>query len=120
MGLAYVFSQAAYVLYHFRATDYGAIEGRAQTALGIPLILLFFLIVGLRVSFSIPMEVRANWLFRLTDPFSRRRLPERRAQDTAAVGAGAGGGDRGAGIHGRVAAGSEPWATLRFWRLSVC
>jgi len=43
----------------------------AQTALGIPLILLFFLIVGLRVSFSIPMEVRANWLFRLTDPFAR-------------------------------------------------
>jgi hypothetical protein len=70
MGLAYVFSQMAYVLYHFKATDYGAIEGRAQTALGIPLILLFFLIVGLRVSFSIPMEVRANWLFRLTDPFA--------------------------------------------------
>ena len=39
--------------------------------LGIPLILLFFLIIGLRVSFSIPMEVRANWLFRLTDPFGR-------------------------------------------------
>jgi hypothetical protein len=71
MGLAYVFSQVAYVLYHFRATDFGALEGRAQTALGIPLILLFFLIIGLRVSFSIPMEVRANWLFRLTDPFGR-------------------------------------------------
>jgi hypothetical protein len=69
MGLAYVFSQMAYVLYHFKADNYGAIEGRAQTAMGIPLILLFFLIVGLRVSFSIPMEVRANWLFRLTDPF---------------------------------------------------
>jgi len=71
MGMAYVFSQAAYVLYRSRATDFGALEGRAQTALGIPLILLFFLIVGLRVSFSIPMEVRANWLFRLTDPFAR-------------------------------------------------
>jgi hypothetical protein len=71
MGLAYVFSQMAYVLYRSRATDFGALEGRAQTALGIPLILLFFLIVGLRVSFSIPMEVRANWLFRLTDPFDR-------------------------------------------------
>ncbi|HXM43281.1 MAG TPA: hypothetical protein VN924_18740 [Bryobacteraceae bacterium] len=70
MGLAYVFSQVAYVLYHFKAANYGALEGRAQTALGIPLILLFFLIVGLRVSFSIPIEVRANWLFRLTDPFS--------------------------------------------------
>src|SRR5580658_4599085 len=71
MGLAYVFSQLAYVLYHFKATNYGAIEGRVQTAMGIPLILLFFLIVGLRVSFSIPMELRANWLFRLTDPNGR-------------------------------------------------
>jgi len=71
MGLAYVFSQAAYVMYRSRATDYGALEGRAQTALGIPLILLFFLIVGLRVSFSIPVELRANWLFRLTDPSGR-------------------------------------------------
>jgi hypothetical protein len=71
MGFAYVFSQVAYVLYHSKATDFGALEGRAQTALSIPLILLFFLIVGLRVSFSIPIEVRANWLFRLTDPNGR-------------------------------------------------
>jgi hypothetical protein len=71
MGCAYVFSQAAYVLYHFQASKYGAIEGRAQTALGMPLILLFFLIIGLRVSFSIPIELRANWLFRLTDPSGR-------------------------------------------------
>ena len=71
LGMAYVFSQAAYVMYRSRATDFGALAGRAQTALGIPLILLFFVIIGLRVSFSIPMEVRANWLFRLTDPFAR-------------------------------------------------
>ncbi len=70
---------------------------------GIPLILLFFLIVGLRVSFSIPIEVRANWLFRLTDPFGERRVPERRAQDAAVIRAGAGGGHRGAVLHGRVA-----------------
>ena len=31
--------------------------------------MLLFLIVGIRVSFSIPAEVRANWLFRMTDPF---------------------------------------------------
>jgi hypothetical protein len=71
LGTAYVFSQAAYVMYRSRATDFGALAGRAQTALGIPLILLFFVIIGLRVSFSIPMEVRANWLFRLTDPYAR-------------------------------------------------
>ena len=71
MGMAYVFSQLAYVLYHFNAANYGALEGRAQTAMGIPLILLFFLIAGLRVSFSIPVEVRANWLFRMTDANGR-------------------------------------------------
>ena len=70
MGMAYVFSQMAYVLYRSKATDFGALEGRVQTELGIPLILLFFLTAGLRVSFSIPIEVRANWLFRLTDPFA--------------------------------------------------
>lgn len=70
MGLAYVFSQVAYILYRSRATDFGALQGRAQTALGIPLILLFFLVIGLRVSFSVPTEVRGNWLFRVTDPFS--------------------------------------------------
>jgi hypothetical protein len=69
MGLAYVFSQMAYVLYHFKPDAFGAVEGREQTALSIPLILLFFLVIGLRVSFSIPVELRANWLFRLTDPF---------------------------------------------------
>jgi hypothetical protein len=70
MGLAYVFSQIAYVLYRSSVAQYGALEGRIQTALSIPLILLFFLVVGLRVSFSIPVEVRANWLFRLTDPYA--------------------------------------------------
>ena len=72
MGLAYVFSQVAYVLYHFRADGFGAVEGREQTMLGIPLILLFFLVIGLRVSFSIPMELPANWLFRLAGPFGGR------------------------------------------------
>lgn len=66
MGIAYVFSQAAYVLYRSKAADFGAREGRIQAELAIPAILMFFLIAGLRVSFSIPIELRANWLFRLT------------------------------------------------------
>ena len=32
---------------------------------------LRFLVIGLRVSFSIPVDPRANWLFRLTNPFGR-------------------------------------------------
>ncbi|HVN03794.1 MAG TPA: hypothetical protein VMT86_05205 [Bryobacteraceae bacterium] len=70
LGLAYVFSGVAYLMYHSKATDFGAVESRRQSALAIPLILMFFLVAGLRVSFSIPIEVRANWLFRLTDPFA--------------------------------------------------
>ena len=33
--------------------------------LSIPLILAFFIIVGLRIVFDIPVELRCNWLFRL-------------------------------------------------------
>jgi hypothetical protein len=35
--------------------------------LSIPLVLTFFMLVGLRVSFSIPAGLGANWIFRLTD-----------------------------------------------------
>ena len=41
-------------------------------ALSIPFILTFLMIVGLRVVFEIPVELRANWLFRLMlDPDQR-------------------------------------------------
>jgi hypothetical protein len=68
MGLTYVFSQIAAALY--RPLAFGAALEREKTELGIPLILMFFVILGLRVCFSIPVELRANWLFRLTDPFA--------------------------------------------------
>jgi hypothetical protein len=66
LGLAYVFSGIAGVIYN--PHSFKAVE-RSRAATGIPLLLLCFLIVGIRVSFSIPTEVRANWLFRMTDPF---------------------------------------------------
>ena len=66
LGLAYVFSGIAAVIYN--PHSFKAVE-RSRAATGIPLLMLFFLIVGIRVSFSIPTEVRANWLFRMTDPF---------------------------------------------------
>jgi hypothetical protein len=69
LGLAYVFSGIAGVIYSPHA--YKAVE-RSRAATGIPLLMLFFLIVGIRVSFSIPTEVRANWLFRMTDPFGSK------------------------------------------------
>ncbi len=40
--------------------------------LSIPLILSFFLLVGMRVSFAIPVDLEANWLFRIA-PIQRIR-----------------------------------------------
>lgn len=37
--------------------------GRA--AISVPLVLAFFLLMGLRNSFAVPVELRANWVFRL-------------------------------------------------------
>jgi hypothetical protein len=82
MGLAYTFSQAATLMYHPKSRFWNAALEGQKIQLGIPLVLLFFVLIGLRVSFSIPVEVRANWIFRLTDssaaavylPAARRAL----------------------------------------------
>ncbi|MGH9674794.1 MAG: hypothetical protein ACRD44_16570 [Bryobacteraceae bacterium] len=55
VGLAYVFDNLE------RARMSGP-EGLAP-----PLILVFFTLVGLRAAFSLPMELGANWIFRLTE-----------------------------------------------------
>ena len=67
LGVAYVFSGVARLLYEPNSFVSSAV--RSWEIAGIPLSILFFLIIGIRVSFSIPVEVRANWLFRMTDPF---------------------------------------------------
>jgi hypothetical protein len=38
----------------------------SRDGLSIPLVLAFFVIVGLRLVFEIPVELRSNWIFRLT------------------------------------------------------
>ena len=40
----------------------------ASALLSIPLVLSFFLLSGMRVVFSIPAELRANWAFRMAEP----------------------------------------------------
>ncbi|HZU26510.1 MAG TPA: hypothetical protein VFA04_13375 [Bryobacteraceae bacterium] len=67
IGLAWIFSQIAHTLYEAPGLD-AAFE-RQRVPLAVPLVILFFVITGLRVSFSIPVDLRANWLFRLADPF---------------------------------------------------
>ena len=63
-GLALVLaSQALMTGYE----ESGSVRNAAMSAdtLSIPLILTFLLIVGLRLVFEIPVELRANWVFRL-------------------------------------------------------
>jgi hypothetical protein len=51
------------------ASEEGASAGKAMVSpegLSIPLVLAFFIIVGLRMVFEIPVELRSNWIFRLT------------------------------------------------------
>jgi hypothetical protein len=44
----------------------------SKTLLAIPLILSFFLLLGLRVLASIPSSLEANWVFRITEQKQRR------------------------------------------------
>ena len=47
----------------------GAAPSPARTAilLSVPLILCFFVLSGLRLVFEVPADVRANWIFKLTE-----------------------------------------------------
>ncbi len=40
--------------------------GPSAEILSIPFVLVFFIVVGLRVVFEIPVDLRSNWIFRLT------------------------------------------------------
>jgi hypothetical protein len=46
---------------------------RAYT-IGLPLVLMFFAVFGLRAAFMIPTELDANWVFRLVQPTVRESL----------------------------------------------
>lgn len=48
---------------------------RPQAAIGgIPIVLCFFALAGLRAVFSMPVDLRANWLFRLTEKANPREI----------------------------------------------
>jgi hypothetical protein len=50
-----------------------AAPDRGAILLAVPLILSFFVLSGMRLSFELPAEVRANWIFQLTE---RETSPE--------------------------------------------
>jgi hypothetical protein len=58
------------------ALNHGRIEHGAalSTVFALPTALFFFLFTGLRYSFRLPVDLRANWVFRLTSPDA---IPER-------------------------------------------
>ncbi len=45
----------------------------------LPLVVMFFLVLGLRSAFAVPTDVDANWPFRLSDPGARRSTNATRA-----------------------------------------
>ena len=47
--------------------------GLREARLSVPLVLSFFLLSGLRYIFTLPSELPANWLFRVTESAGRRR-----------------------------------------------
>jgi len=52
----------------FLAAAQNSARGSAPSAdaLAIPFVLVFFIVVGVRLVFEIPVDVRSNWIFRLT------------------------------------------------------
>ena len=48
-----------------------ALESPSVVLLSVPLVLYFFILVGMRALFGIPTEIKANWVFRLAAPDDR-------------------------------------------------
>ena len=64
VGMALALESAAALL---SRNTVATASGRAAIFLSIPLIISFFVLSGTRLIFEIPAEVRANWIFRLTE-----------------------------------------------------
>lgn len=77
-GLGLVLASQA-LLGSFSSGSSGAVASRQLSSdiLSIPLILVFFIVAGLRLAFEIPVDLRANWIFRL--------LLDSEKQDCAAI-----------------------------------
>ena len=65
-GVAIAICLASILLIEVRGTF--AINTPAEWVLALPLVFMFFSVLGLRASFRIPTEIEANWPFRLAQP----------------------------------------------------
>ena len=64
LGLVYVVSGVAGVV---KKAGGGALLHPNSSLSALPLVLPFFVLLGLRALFAIPVELQANWIFRITD-----------------------------------------------------
>jgi hypothetical protein len=64
VGLALVFNGLLILLHR---GGYSALERPNPALLSMPLVLTFLLLAGTRMIFTIPAELRANWVFRITE-----------------------------------------------------
>jgi hypothetical protein len=64
IGLAYALAYLSEMLYHRGKTPW---DRPSVSLLSASLVLLFFTLVGIRVCFTLPVELRANWVFQITE-----------------------------------------------------
>ena len=70
VGFAFVLEAAVGLLAGEGAAGFGK---PGPVLLSVPLVLSFFLLSGLRVIFTIPSELKANWIFRISETEARLR-----------------------------------------------
>jgi hypothetical protein len=70
VGFAFVLGGLLEPLVHGDSPSSSAIP--TVTALSVPLLLSFFSLVALRVLFDVPTELRANWIFQMTESDDKR------------------------------------------------
>jgi hypothetical protein len=71
VALAFVFSAVVPLVLR---GDPAALARPGVAVTSAPLVLMFFVLVGLRALFAIPIEPKANWTFRLCEPANRRAV----------------------------------------------
>jgi hypothetical protein len=71
LALAFVLSGALPLILR---GDPAALARPGVAVTSAPLVVMFFVLVGLRALFAIPIEPKANWIFRLREPENRRAV----------------------------------------------
>jgi hypothetical protein len=64
LGLAYVFQSLGWLIHKGHTPRAQTFDISISAA---PLVLSFFILLGMRVLFTIPVEIEGNWIFRLTE-----------------------------------------------------